>query len=112
MQHEEITKDIEGKKASDTKHKTSMRAVTNAKNRLVFAAWHEKAHDLMAAKGVIGNFQACEDLLLSMLKEVPNHTFKIAVDKHGCGTADQFDNCMLALAKLFFNEDFIDTQTE
>ena len=46
-----------------------------------------------------------------MLKGVPKSTFKIAAEKCGCGAAEIFDNCMLALANLFFSEDCIDNQT-
>ena len=66
----------------------------------------------MVAKGIVSDFQACEDLLLSMLKGAPKSTFKAAIEKRGCEIEDQFDSCMLALAKLLFSEECINHQTE
>ena len=66
----------------------------------------------MTTKGIAGNFQAWKDLILRILKGVPKSAFKIEVGKCGRRVADQFDNCVLALAKLFFSEDYIDNQTE
>ena len=104
MQHQVAIKANEGENGSDIKHEASICALTNAKDRLVFATWCEESHSLMVAKGIANNFQVCEDLLLSMMKGVTKPTFKAAADEHGCETVDKFDSCVLALAELLFSE--------
>ena len=105
-QHEVTIKSIE-EDGTDIKYKIGVYALTDAKDRLVYVTWCEEAHDLMVAKGIVNNYQASKDLLLSMLKGAPKSTFKTAIEKHGCDTADGFDDCMCSLAQSFFNEDSI-----
>ena len=47
-----------------------------------------------------------------MLKGFPKPAYKIEVDAHRRGVADQLDNYMLALAKMLFSEDCIDNKTK